>query len=396
MSETVAIIPARGGSKGIERKNLRRVGGIPLVARAILAAQRCAEINRVVVTTDSEEIAAVAREWRADVVMRPADIAGDEASSESALLHALTELEARGIGVQLLAFLQATSPFIDSTALTEAVRVVSSRRRDVAFSAVQTFSFMWRRGDGGCAVTEGHDVDKRPRRQDREPHYRETGAFYVMRARAFRAVGHRFFGSIGIIEVPEQTAIEIDTLAELEMACLLAPRIDTNEAMDVDALVTDFDGVHTDDTVVINDRGEESVRVSRSDGMGVALLRRANVPVLILSAETNPVVSARAAKLQIEVHQGLDDKVSALRSWAASTGVELSRVAYLGNDVNDLGCLEIVGWPVAVRDAHPAVLSAARVILASAGGSGAVRELADLTLKARDGSASAYSERSTS
>ncbi|WP_396667125.1 cytidylyltransferase domain-containing protein [Microbacterium sp. R86528] len=142
MSETVAVIPARGGSKGIERKNLRRVGGIPLVARAILAAQRCTEIDRVVVSTDNDEIADVAREWGADVVMRPADIAGDEASSESALLHALAELEARGIGVQILAFLQATSPFIDSTSLAEAVRVVSSRRRDVAFSAVESFAFM--------------------------------------------------------------------------------------------------------------------------------------------------------------------------------------------------------------------------------------------------------------
>ncbi|MEJ1154025.1 acylneuraminate cytidylyltransferase [Microbacterium marmarense] len=396
MSETVAVIPARGGSKGIERKNLRRVGGIPLVARAILAAQRCTEIDRVVVSTDNDEIADVAREWGADVVMRSADIAGDEASSESALLHALAELEARGIGVQILAFLQATSPFIDSTSLAEAVRVVSSRRRDVAFSAVESFAFMWHRGDGGCAVALGHDVDSRPRRQDREPHYRETGAFYVMRARAFVAVGHRFYGSIGIIEVPEQTAIEIDTLAELEMACLLAARIDANEPMDVDAVATDFDGVHTDDTVVVNDRGEESVRVSRSDGMGVALLRRANVPMVILSTEKNPVVSARAAKLNIDVRQALDDKAAALRSWAESTGVALSRVAYLGNDVNDLGCLEIVGWPVAVRDAHPAVLAAARVTLASTGGSGAVRELADLTLSGREASASIHSERSTS
>ncbi|WP_396667126.1 HAD hydrolase family protein [Microbacterium sp. R86528] len=217
-----------------------------------------------------------------------------------------------------------------------------------------------------------------------------------MRARAFVAVGHRFYGSIGIIEVPEQTAIEIDTLAELEMACLLAARIDANEPMDVDAVATDFDGVHTDDTVVVNDRGEESVRVSRSDGMGVALLRRANVPMVILSTEKNPVVSARAAKLNVDVRQALDDKAAALRSWAESTGVALSRVAYLGNDVNDLGCLEIVGWPVAVRDAHPAVLAAARVTLASTGGSGAVRELADLTLSGREASASIHSERSTS
>ena len=126
MSEAVAIIPARGGSKGIKRKNLQRVGGVPLVARAIVAAQRCGEIDRVVVSTDDSEIAAVSEEWGAEVVRRPADLAGDQASSESALTHALGELQERGVDVGVIAFLQATSPFIDVEALAGAVRTVRS------------------------------------------------------------------------------------------------------------------------------------------------------------------------------------------------------------------------------------------------------------------------------
>jgi N-acylneuraminate cytidylyltransferase len=153
--------------------------------------------------------------------------------------------------------------------------------------------------------------------------------------------------------------------------------------MDVAAVVTDFDGVHTDDTVLTDGDGRESVRVSRSDGMGIARLRRAGVPVLILSSETNPVVSARARKLQVDVRQGVEDKAAALREWAKDQRVPLSRVAYVGNDVNDLGCLEIVGFPVAVPEAHPLVLAAARVIVSQNGGRGAVRELADRVLRDR-------------
>lgn len=383
MSEVVAIIPARGGSQGVVRKNLQRVGGVPLVARAVAAARACPAVNRVVVTTDDDDIAAVAAEWGAEIVERPAELAGDEASSESALLHALDVLEARRIDVGILAFLQATSPFIDVLALEDAVQLVRSRRRDSVFSAVETYGFLWQKGAGDAAEPVDHELDVRPRRQDREPHFFETGGFYVVRAAGFRASRHRFFGSVGIAEVPARTAIEIDSFDELEIARGLAPLIDRPAAILVDAVVTDFDGVHTDDTVRVDQGGGEAVTVSRSDGMGVALLRAAGIPVLVLSTETNPVVSARAAKLRVDVRQGESDKARALCEWADVQRVPLSRIAYLGNDVNDLPCLELVGWPVAVPGAHPLVLDAARVVLDRPGGAGAVRDLAERILAAR-------------
>ncbi|MFB7890850.1 cytidylyltransferase domain-containing protein [Microbacterium sp. NPDC056044] len=390
MSEVVAIIPARGGSKGIPRKNLQRVGGVPLVARAVEAARRCPAVDRVVVTTDDVDIAAVAAEWGAEVVERPADLAGDLASSESALVHALETLEARKVDAGVLVFLQATSPFIDVDALTAAVQLVRSRRRDSVFSAVETYGFLWEKGIGSAAEPVNHEIDVRPRRQDREPHYLETGAFYVMRAAGFRAANHRFFGSVGIAEVAPRTAIEIDTLDELELARALAPLVDRDAfgaragSIPVDAVVTDFDGVHTDDTVHVDQNGVESVTVSRSDGMGVGMLRAAGIPFLILSTEANPVVAARARKLGVDVRQAAADKAAVLREWAGERGIPLSRIAYLGNDVNDLGCLEIVGWPVAVPDAHPLVLSTARVVLDHSGGAGAVRDLAERVLNGRD------------
>lgn len=386
----VAIIPARGGSKGVPRKNLQRVGGVALVARAIRAARASAGVDLVVVSTDDDEIAAVSHAAGALVIRRPAEISGDEASSESAILHALDELERRGENIDVVAFLQATSPFIPSDALSDAVRVVRAGEADSVFSAHETYGFLWRRSDGaaedgggeggGAAEAINHDAAHRPRRQDREPHHLETGAFYVFGADGFRARGHRFFGRIRIAEVPEWTAIEIDDEHQLRVARALAAVHDLPEPIVVKAVVTDFDGVHTDDTAIIDTDGRERVRVSREDGMGVSLLRKAGLPMLILSTEVNPIVRARAEKLRVPVLHGIDDKESALRGWAEEIGVALDDIAYLGNDVNDLPAMRIVGWPVAVADAHPLVLDEARVVLSRTGGKGAVRELIERVL----------------
>ncbi|MFB4352688.1 acylneuraminate cytidylyltransferase [Microbacterium sp. LS_15] len=379
---TVAIIPARGGSKGVPRKNVQRVGGVPLIARAVRSALAADGIDLVAVTTDDAEIAAVAAAAGALVVRRPDELSGDTASSESAILHALDEIEAVGEPVDVVAFLQATSPFIPSAALAEAVREVREDRADSVFSAFETYGFLWGRTGDDAAVALNHEAGHRPRRQDRDPHYLETGAFYVFRADGFREAQHRFFGRIRIAEVPEWSAIEIDDQHQLEIARALAPLHETPERIPVRAVVTDFDGVHTDDTASVDADGVERVRVSREDGMGVSLLRAAGVPMLILSTEVNAVVRARAEKLRVPVLHGIDDKESALRGWAEENAIDLDEIAYLGNDVNDLPAMRIVGWPIAVADAHPRVRAEARVVLSRRGGRGAVRELVERVLPA--------------
>lgn len=381
-TRTVAIIPARGGSKGVPRKNVQRVGGVPLIARAVRSALAADGIDLVAVTTDDAEIAAVAAAAGALVVRRPDELSGDTASSESAILHALDEIEAVGEPVDVVAFLQATSPFIPSAALAEAVREVREDRADSVFSAFETYGFLWGRTGDDAAVALNHEAGHRPRRQDRDPHYLETGAFYVFRADGFREAQHRFFGRIRIAEVPEWSAIEIDDRHQLEIARALAPLHETPERIPVRAVVTDFDGVHTDDTASVDADGVERVRVSREDGMGVSLLRAAGVPMLILSTEVNAVVRARAEKLRVPVLHGIDDKESALRGWAEENAIDLDEIAYLGNDVNDLPAMRIVGWPIAVADAHPRVRAEARVVLTRRGGRGAVRELVERVLPA--------------
>ena len=376
----VAVIPARGGSKGLPGKNLARVGGVPLVARAIASALPC--VDRVFVSTDDPSIARVARDAGAVVVWRPAELADDATTSEAALLHAL-ESSVTG-RVDVLVFLQATSPFIRTADLDAAIERVRSGASDVVFSAIPTYEFLWRPSRSG-AVGINHDHSFRPRRQDRDPQYRETGAFYVMRAEGFRDAGYRFFGRVDIAEVDAVTAVEIDTPEELEIAQALANLVDPVAAeLDVAALVMDFDGVHTDNLAHVDEFGTEQVAVSRLDGMGIELLRRAGLPMLILSTETNPVVSARAAKLGVQVMQGVDDKAAALTAWAFEHDIRLSDIAYIGNDINDHECLALVGWPIVPADAHDSVRASARVVLAGSGGRGAVREVADLILLAQN------------
>ncbi|MDQ1551610.1 MAG: hypothetical protein QOD50_1032 [Actinomycetota bacterium] len=376
----VAVVPARGGSKGVPGKNLKRIAGRSLIARAVDAALAAATIDRVLVSTDDADIAAEARAAGAEVIDRPAAIAGDTASSEAAVLHALASLDEQP---EVVVFIQATSPFIDPSDLDSAVRRVLSAREDVVFAATETFAFLWRRTDDG-AVGVNHDAAVRPRRQDREAHFQETGAFYVMRADGFIRGGHRFFGRVGILEIDASRAIEIDTVRELELAGLISSLFASSPDIDVDALITDFDGVHTDDRATVDSNGNETVTVSRADGAGIESLRRAGIPVLILSRETNPVVTARARKLGVEVLQGVEDKAAALRLWAERSGVSLGRCAYLGNDLMDLPAMALVGWPAAVADAHPQALAAARIVLERSGGHGAVRELADLILAFRE------------
>ena len=148
-------------------------------------------------------------------------------------------------------------------------------------------------------------------------------------------------------------------------------------------VVFDFDGVFTDNTVWTTQDGVESVRCWRSDGLGLSRLKAEGVPVVIVSTEVNPVVSARAKKLALPVHQGIEDKGEAVRQICAERGVDAANVMYVGNDINDISAFEQVGIPVAVADAHPDVKPHVVMRTRKAGGFGAVREVCDWIVDAR-------------
>ena len=140
----------------------------------------------------------------------------------------------------------------------------------------------------------------------------------------------------------------------------------------------DFDGVFTDNLVYVFQDGSEAVRCFRGDGIGLRKLERAGIETIIISTETNPVVSMRSRKLGIRCVQGCEDKRAALEAIIQEMSLSLAQVAFVGNDVNDLPCLTCVGLPIVVQDAHPDVIPHARYQTRAQGGHGAVREVCDL------------------
>ncbi|MEU9487273.1 acylneuraminate cytidylyltransferase [Streptomyces decoyicus] len=410
----VAVIPARGGSKGVPAKNLAAVGGVPLVARAVRECRAARLVTDVVVSTDDAGIAAAARGAGAVVVRRPGDIAGDTATSEAAVLHAMDAYEAEhGTRVDAVLLVQCTSPFIVREDIDGVAAAVVEGGADSALTVAPFHGFVWRdaaddadvspapaerpasatvpaqptatapatlTATGGYGVN--HDKSFRPRRQDRPQDLLETGAAYAMEAAGFRAGGHRFFGRTELVRTDPARVLEIDDPHDLARARALAPLLDAPRPGalptldDIDAVVLDFDGTQTDDRVLIDADGREIVAVHRGDGLGIAALRKAELKLLILSTETNPVVAARARKLRVPVLHGIDRKDLALKQWCEEAGIAPERVLYVGNDVNDLPCFDLVGWPVAVAGAHDVVRGAARAVTATPGGSGAIREIA--------------------
>jgi YrbI family 3-deoxy-D-manno-octulosonate 8-phosphate phosphatase len=396
MTRVLAVIPARGGSKGVPAKNLAAVGGVPLVARAVRECRAARLVTDVVVSTDDAGIAAAARGADAEVVQRPAAIAGDTATSEAAVLHALDAYEAlSGVTVDVVLLVQCTSPFLVREDIDGVAAAIVEEGADSALTVAPFHGFVWREPDaydGGagsaavCGEGVNHDKSHRPRRQDRPQDFLETGAAYAMAAQGFREAGHRFFGRTALVRTDPARVLEVDDPHDLARARALAPLLDaprpgalpTRE--DIDAVVLDFDGTQTDDRVLVDSEGRELVAVHRGDGLGIAALRRAGLKLLILSTEQNPVVAARARKLQVPVLHGIDRKDLALKQWCEEQGIAPERVLYVGNDVNDLPCFGLVGWPVAVAGAHDIVRGAARAVTSAPGGNGAIREIASWIL----------------
>lgn len=209
--QILAIIPARGGSKGIPGKNLRPLAGRPLLAHTITQAVGASLVNRVVVSTDDHAIAVVARQYGADLIIRPDAISGDTASSESALLDAIDQLErVEGYLPDLIVFLQCTSPLRRPDDIDLAITAMLDQGADSLLSVVPSHRFLWQKNDGRAAPIN-YNYRQRQRRQDRAPEYWENGSIYVLRPWVLRDHQNRLGGTIALYEMPEWSAVDIDT-----------------------------------------------------------------------------------------------------------------------------------------------------------------------------------------
>lgn len=217
MVENVALIPARGGSKGIKKKNIVDFLGRPLIQYTIEQALDSDTVDEVYVSTDADDIAEVSRKAGAKIIERPDELAGDEATTESALLHALKYLrQNESIEPELMTLLQCTSPLRRESDIDETVRLVTEQGYDSALSVCEDHSFYWKETENGAEAIN-YDPTSRKRRQDMEKRYQENGSIYVFEIEILEEKECRLGGKIGLHEMPETHSFEIDMPKDLQI-----------------------------------------------------------------------------------------------------------------------------------------------------------------------------------
>jgi N-acylneuraminate cytidylyltransferase len=403
MTETLAIIPARGGSKGIPRKNIRNFSGYPLIAWSIASAKQSELVTRVIVSTDDEEIAAVARAWGAETpFLRPAEFAQDQSTDLPLFEHALKWLaENENYKPEVVVQLRPTSPIRPTGLVDAAVRILLENTEADSVRGVvpagQNPHKMWRlpQGEKGpmanLLAVDGIEEPYNAPRQILPPIFWQTGHIDAIRRETILS-GSMSGKTIYPLIIDPEFTVDLDNLRDWMRAEWLVAfgglemvwpgRAKRPMPQKIDLLVLDFDGVLTDNRVWVSEDGYEMVAANRGDSLIMSKLMRAGTDVIILSSEVNPVVAARARKMKVEaIHGvGLEDKAVVLQNLLKERKIDPAYVVYVGNDINDLPCFDLVGWSVAVADAQPEVLRAADFVTSKTGGHGAVREVCDLIL----------------
>lgn len=410
MTDILALIPARGGSKGIPRKNIRSFAGYPLIAWSIAAAKQSQFVTRVIVSTDAEEIAAVARECGAETpFLRPAEFAQDTSTDLPVFEHALQWLEENeGYRPEIVIQLRPTSPIRPRTMVDDAIRILLEHRdadcvRGVVPAGQNPFK-MWRFDGADKPMTPLLQVDGiaepyNAPRQILPPVYWQTGHIDAIRVSTIKQKKSLTGDVIYPLMIDTRYTVDIDNLSDwakyealansgLEM--VTPGKLKRPMPQKIDLIICDFDGVITDNRVWVDQDGRETVAAYRSDSVRVKDLRAVGIDVMILSSEPNRVVEARARKMGVEAIHGiaLHDKGRVMREVLEQKKIKAENVIFIGNDINDLSCFEVAGWSVAVADAYPEVIQAADFVLSKPGGHGALRELSDLLLKNRSGGSS--------
>ena len=360
--------------------------GKPLLAWSILQARQAKTVNAVYVTSDDEAILRVAEDFGAKSIKRPDELSTDTATSEAALLHALDHIEKeRTKKIDVVVFLQATSPLRESEDIDGAVQKLIDENADTLFSSARLEDFfIWQETEGGLKSLN-FDYARRRRRQDVKPQYVENGSIYLFKPDVLRTTNNRLGGRIATYEMDFWKTWEIDSL-ENKALCewyfmnRLLKRFVNLTPSAIDLIVYDFDGVMTDNRVLTLQDGTEAVFANRADSLAINMIKEMGILQIILSTEENAVVEARARKIGIPAIHGIGDKLKALHAYCTEQQIDLKKVLFVGNDINDLEAMKSVGLGVAPADAHPVVKRIANIVLKSTGGSGVIRELADLIL----------------
>ncbi|MCE5208973.1 MAG: acylneuraminate cytidylyltransferase [Chloroflexi bacterium] len=404
-AQVLALIPARGGSKGIPRKNIRDFAGAPLIVYSIAAALQSETVTRVIVSTDDQEIAAVARAWGAEApFLRPAELAQDLTQDLPVFEHVLNWLaREEGSRPDVVVQLRPTSPIRPVGCVDAAVRLLLGHPEADSVRGVvpagQNPHKMWRVDPQTGRMTpllmvEGFAEPYNAPRQQLPAVFWQTGHIDAIRPQVILDKHSMSGETILSLMIDPRYTVDLDNLRDWERAEWLSQQPDLNMVFPdhrkrklpdkVSLVVYDFDGVMTDNRVWVNLDGSEVIAADRSDGWGIARLRDRGIAQVVITGEINPVVKARCDKLRIPVVQGARDKPAVLRAYMEEYHIDPAQAVYLGNDVNDVPCFPLVACAVVVADAYPEAIEQADIVLQRKGGMGAVRELCDRILSGLD------------
>lgn len=383
--KTIAFIPVRGGSKSIPLKNIKFFCGKPLVCWSVEALENCELIDEIIVATDSDKIeeTVVAQSYKkTKVYRRSAENACDTASTESVMLEYIHYAQLPYNDIFML--VQATSPLTQTIHFMEALTMYRNGEYDSILTCVRNYRFFWNT-DG---TSMNYDYRNRPRRQNFDGMLMENGAFYLNKVGNILESGNRLSGHIGIYEMPEYTAMEIDepddwiVLENLMCKHVLSKR---KSQQQIKLFLSDVDGTLTDGGMYYSENGDELKKFNTRDGMGFQLLREAGIKVGIITSENTNIVARRARKLKLDyLEQGKQygGKLLAAKAICDELSISLNEVAYIGDDINCFELLSSVGLAACPADSCEEVKNIPGIyIMKEEGGKGAVRSFIELCLK---------------
>ena len=398
--EILGIIPARGGSKGLPFKNIKLLYGHPLISYSITSGLNSKLITRLV-STDDEQIAIISEEYGAEVPFRrPDKYAEDDTLDFPVINHALNWLnENENYNPDIVVQMRPTSPLRPKGLIDKSINLLiknqdSDSVRGVTAPSQNPFK-MWKKvGEYITPLIKSRLVEPyNMPRQDLPDSFWQTGHIDVIKIDTIRKKKSLSGDNILPILIENEFCIDIDNEDDFENAesILLtkSDKIDNPKFMlkslieHIELLVFDFDGVFTDNKVLVDEDGKETVLCDGSDGMVISMLKKTGLELLILSSERNKVVNARADKLRINVFNSIEDKLKFLTKILAEKKIAFKNVAYIGNDLNDFDCMTSVGLSISPANAHEKIKKISHLILKKSGGNGAIRELCDIIIKFR-------------
>jgi YrbI family 3-deoxy-D-manno-octulosonate 8-phosphate phosphatase len=386
--KTVALIPVRGGSKSIPGKNIKLLGGRPLLHWTLEAAAGCPAIDAIYVSSDSAAIRESAAQFGHPKVFsidRAPETATDTASTESVMLDFANKHD-----FDRIVLIQATSPLTTADDLSGAIKHLESTTADSLLTVTHEHRFLWGDQGDGTVVAKNYDPVKRPRRQDWNGELVENGAFYVCSREGLLRTKSRLHGKVAYWTMSGKTAVEIDTPEDWEILEALiqrrsgeasAHKLTCAPPSKLRLLITDVDGVLTDAGMYYSPDGDFLKKFNTRDGMGVQLWRDSGRSVAIVTGENSEIVRKRAEKLKIQtVHLGVSDKLRLVTQMLAEQGLSFEQVAYIGDDLNDLEVMKRVGFAACPADAHPKIRALSHHICSARGGEGCFREFVEYLL----------------